>query len=42
MTVNNKKLPAAANYGQDLQSHLHQLVHLASYQWTQPTKIIIQ
>jgi len=27
--VSDKKLPAAANYCQDLQSHLHLLAHLA-------------
>jgi len=36
--VSNKKLPAAANYCQVLQSYLHLLVHLAACQWSQPTK----
>lgn len=34
----NKKLPVSASHFQDLQSHSHQLVHWASYQWNQPTK----
>lgn len=36
--VSNKKLPAVANYCQDLQSYLHLLARLASCQWSQPTK----